>query len=140
MNYLKITSKQLFIEKETPTRLVSCEFYEIFKSIFFYRAPLVVHKHPPEVFYKKRCSQKFHNIHRKTTVPESLFKQSCRPQPCNFIKKETLAQVFACEFCKVSYRTTFFLQNTFGRLLLVVASYIHVEDIEERIKSKSRKM
>ena len=27
----------------------------------------------PEVFYVKRCSSKFHKIHRKTPVPESLF-------------------------------------------------------------------
>ena len=26
-----------------------------------------------EVFFKKRCSYKFHKIHRKTPVPESLF-------------------------------------------------------------------
>ena len=32
---------------------------------------------------------------------------------CSFIKKETLAQVFSCEFCEVP-----FLQNTSGRLLL----------------------
>ena len=25
-----------------------------------------------------------------------------RPQACNFIKKETLAQVFSCEFCEIS--------------------------------------
>ena len=30
-------------------------------------------KQPLEVFYEKRCSFKFHNIHRKTPVPESLF-------------------------------------------------------------------
>ena len=30
-------------------------------------------KEPLELFYKKRCSQKFHKIHRKTPVPESLF-------------------------------------------------------------------
>ena len=30
-------------------------------------------KQPPEVFNKKRCSEKFHKIHRKTPVPESLF-------------------------------------------------------------------
>ena len=34
----------------------------------------------------------------------------------NFIKKETLAQVFSCEFCEI-YKATF-LQNTSGRLLL----------------------
>ena len=30
-------------------------------------------KQPPEVLCKKRYSYKFHNIHRKTPVPESLF-------------------------------------------------------------------
>ena len=29
--------------------------------------------HPPEVFFKKRCSCNFRKIHTKTTVPESLF-------------------------------------------------------------------
>ena len=27
------------------------------------------------------------------------------PEACNFIKKETLAQVFPCEFCKISKST-----------------------------------
>ena len=35
---------------------------------------------------------------------------------CNFIKKETLAQVFSCEFCEILKNT--FLHNTSGRLLL----------------------
>ena len=40
-----------------------------------------------------------------------------RHEACNFIKKETLAQVFSCEFCKIS-------KNTFGRLLLNIFSKI----------------
>ena len=51
--------------------------------------------------------------------------QDCRPatllksrQACNFIKKETLAQVFSCEFCEISKNT--FLQRT----PLVAASII----------------
>ena len=28
-----------------------------------------------------------------------------RPESCNFIKKETLAQVFSCEFCEISKNT-----------------------------------
>ena len=40
-----------------------------------------IQKQSPEVFFKKRCSQKFRKIHRKTPVPESLF------QPANFLKK-----------------------------------------------------
>ena len=34
------------------------------------------------------------SVHRKTLVPKS--------QVCNFIKKESLPQVFSCEFCKIS--------------------------------------
>ena len=29
------------------------------------------------------------------------------PEPCNFIKLETLAQVFSCEFCKISKNSVF---------------------------------
>ena len=39
-------------------------------------------------------------------------------QACNFIKKETPAQVFSCAFCEISKKT--FLQYTFGRLLLMI--------------------
>ena len=30
-----------------------------------------------------------------------------RPEACNFIKKETLAQVFSCEFCEISKNTSY---------------------------------
>ena len=33
-----------------------------------------------------------------------------RPEACNFIKKETLAQVFSCEFCNIS-KNTFFTEQ-----------------------------
>ena len=45
----------------------------------------IFQKLPPEVFCKKRCSQKV--------------------SACNFTKKETLAQVFSCEFCEISKNT-----------------------------------
>ena len=45
-----------------------------------------------------------------------LFKSSS--QACNFIKKETLAQVFLCEFCEISKNT--FFTETSGRLLLSI--------------------
>ena len=31
--------------------------------------------------------------------------RSCRLDACNFIQKETLAQVFSCEFCEISKNT-----------------------------------
>ena len=54
-------------------------------------------------------------------------------QACNFIKNETLAQMFSCEFCEIS--KNIFLQNTSGRLLLpnltcvlIYSSYSILED------------
>ena len=71
-----------------------------------------VQKHPPEAFCKKMCSLKFHKIHRKTPVPEAFFnkgatllKKRLWLQACNFIKKETLVQVFSSEFCEISNNT-----------------------------------
>ena len=32
------------------------------------------------------------------------------PEACNFIQKETLAQVFSCEFCEIS-KNTFFTEH-----------------------------
>ena len=33
--------------------------------------------------------------------------QNSQKKACNFIKKETLAQVFSCEFCEISKNTFF---------------------------------
>ena len=33
-----------------------------------------------------------------------------RPQACNFVKKQTLAEVFSCEFCEIS-KNTFFTEH-----------------------------
>ena len=40
---MKVTglSATIFLKKETPTYVFSCEFCEIFKSTFFYRTPPV---------------------------------------------------------------------------------------------------
>ena len=58
----------------------------------------------------RRCSVKFHKIHRKTPLSESLFEQSCRPQACNFIKRHILAEVISCESCEIS-KNTFFTEH-----------------------------
>ena len=49
--------------------------------------PLTVQKQLPEVFCKKRCSEEFCNIHRKTPVLESCFKKITGMKACNVIKK-----------------------------------------------------
>ena len=53
----------------------------------------------PEVFCKNGVLRNFAKFTRKHVC------QSVRSEACNFIKKETLAPVFSCEFCKVSKNT-----------------------------------
>ena len=44
------------------------------------------------------------------------------PLPCNFIKKETLAQVFSCGFCKIS-KNTFFTDHLWTTASLKITFY-----------------
>ena len=60
----------------------------------------------------KRCSVKkvllkILKIHRETPVPKSLFDKIAA-------YKETLAQVFSCEYCKKILRTPFLWNNSGG--------------------------
>ena len=65
-----------------------------------------------------RCSVKkvfleiSQNSQENTCVRDSFLNKvaGLRPKACNFIKKETLAQVFSCEFCKIS-KSNFFTEH-----------------------------
>ena len=59
---------------------------------------------------RKAVLRNFAKIHRKH-LPESFFNKvaGLRPQACNFIKKETLTQVFSSGFCEIS-KVVFFLR------------------------------
>ena len=61
----------------------------------------------PEVFCKKGVLRNFTKFTGKHLC-QSLFFNKVAGQACNFIKKETLAQVFSCEFCEISKNTFFY--------------------------------
>ena len=85
-------------------------------------------KKQPKVFYKKSCSYKFRNIHRKTPVLESLFNKVSYLQAlfnkvlglqaCNFIKGDsnTPTQVFPVNIGK--FLRTLILKDICEQLLL----------------------
>ena len=88
-----------------------------------------VQTEPPEVFFKKRCSQKFRKIHWKTLVPESLFLKSCRTQPATLLKKRPQHRCFPVTFMK-------FLGTPFYRIPLVAASGCrNVEELKSKLRS-----
>ena len=47
---------------------------------------------------------------QENTCTGVSFLRKLRTLACNFIKKETLAQVFSCEFCEIS-ESTFFTES-----------------------------
>ena len=55
----------------------------------------------PEMFCKKRCSEKYRKVHTKTPVPESLFNEVAGLDPATSLKEKTPIEVFSDEFCKM---------------------------------------
>ena len=76
-------------------------------------------KQTPVAFCKKRCSQKFHKLHRKTTAVESLFNE------VPGLQQETLQQIcFPVKFAKLLRAPI--LKNICEQLLLYL-----VKDVEQ---------
>ena len=59
----------------------------------------------------KKVLLKFTQNSQENTLARVSYLIKLQVSACNFIKKETLAQVFSCEFCEI-------LKNTYGRLFL----------------------
>ena len=57
--------------------------------------------------------------HESICVGVSLESLCLFLQACNFVKKETLAQVFSCEFCEIS-KNTFFTEHLRWLLLIIL--------------------
>ena len=48
--------------------------------------------------------------HQLALITSLPFAHTSEPQACNFIKKETLGQVFSCDFGEIS-KNTFFIEH-----------------------------
>ena len=61
---------------------------------------------------KKGVLRKFSKFIGKQLCQSLFFNKvaGLRPQACNFIRKETLAQIFSCEFCEI-FKNTFFTEH-----------------------------
>ena len=88
--------------------------YEISGNYFkltFDSQLLTVRSSRPEVFCKKGALTNFTKLTGKQLC-QSLFFHEVEglTQVCNFVKKETLAQLFSCKFCE-SIKNTFFYRT-----------------------------
>ena len=98
-----------------------CSFWIITKkdSMYFWKDVSISKRYlwnyrssRPEVFCKKDVLRNFTKFTRKPLFQSLFFNKvaGLRSQACNFIKKETLAQMCTCKFCEISKNT--FLQRT----------------------------
>ena len=55
-----------------------------------------------------------------------------KPEACNFIKKETLAQVFSCEFCEI-YKSTFYYRTTLVAASDVLTNFAILEPFSNKV-------
>ena len=83
-------NRHFFIFTQMPSHLLKIVFRNVIE-----RSSL------PEMFCEKGALWNFAKFTGKHLC-QSLFFNKVAGQACNFIKKETLAQVFSCEFCKIS--------------------------------------
>ena len=75
--------------------------------------------------FVKKVFLKISQNTQKTPVSESSSLIKLQAQACNFIKKETQAQVFSCEFCEIFknslfYRTPPVAASSFSQLILSI--------------------
>ena len=96
-------------------KVFSCEFWEIFKNTFFHRTPPVVASEKLKLeAVVWRCSAKKLFLEeislnsQENTCARVSFLQT---KTCNFIKIESLTQVFSCEFCRHLSKNTFFYRT-----------------------------
>ena len=59
---------------------------------------------------RKNVLRNFAKFTGKHLCQSLFFNKVGKPQACNFVKKETLAQVFSCEFCEIS-KNSFFAEH-----------------------------
>ena len=78
--------------------LTFCYWLQSSNIVVFFLKFFFCQKQPPETFYEKGCSQKFHKIHRKTPVPKSLFNKIGGLRPAILLKKRLWHKCFPVNF------------------------------------------
>ena len=90
-----------------------------------------------DLFCKKDILRNFAKLIGKYLCQRILFDKVAGLRPATSLKKESLVQVFSCEFCKIS-KNTFFLQNTSGGCFwLVFLEKFHYGCLKEPSKSSA---
>ena len=89
----------------------------LFKVTNYHTKVCCLHKQPPEVFCKKRCSEKFYKFHMKALVLESPFNKVTGLQSCNFIKKRLQQRYYTKLWILQNFKNSLFIEHLWWLLL-----------------------
>ena len=135
----------------TPLHMFSRKFYQVLQNNYsqdrssqrrcFIQKRVLNRSSQRRCFIQKRVLKFFCNIHKKIPVPEFSVLIKLQAEAQNVIEKETLVQVFSCEFCEILMDIFFFrriplavsVKNTSEWLLLTIP-----EIFKSAISSKCR--
>ena len=93
--------------KVNPSLTIFQTFHQTWRYFTF-------QKQPPDVFCKKRCSQKFRKNKSKNLYQSHFFNKVTDHRLATLLKKRLWHRCFLVNFCKIS-------KNTFSKNLLIVA-------------------
>ena len=143
-NFTTFTGKHLcqrlpqgcnFIKKETLTQVFSCQFCEISKNAFLLRTPLVavsvssfllhtkIQMESPELPCKKDVLRNFAKFTGKHLCQRLFFNKVAGLRSATLLKKRLWHKCFPVNF--VTFLSTPFLQNLFGRIFLKLSKSIN---------------
>ena len=110
------------------------------KFVIFHPAMILktdtIQKQPPEVFYTKKFLKNLKKLPGKHLY-QGLFLVNFQACAYNFIKRETLTQVFSCEFCEI-FKNIFFTghsttaSDNLGKTLVVRSSQLRSRCLSHR--------
>ena len=106
-SYRKITLNKIILSFNKATRNIAVHGFRLNASYGSSRA---------EVFCKKGVPRNFTKFAGKHMCQNLFFNKA---ETCNFIKNETLVQVFSCEFCEIS-KNTYFIEHLWWLLLQLI--------------------
>ena len=91
-------------------------------------------KQPPEVFYKKVVLVNFAKFTGKHLCQNLFFNKVAVLRPAGLLEKETLAQVFSCEFYEIN-KNNFFTEHFHATDFTTNVTFLYFLKTSENCKS-----
>ena len=95
------------------------------KKLFWILKDLIDKSSHRKCFVRKGALKNFAKFRGEQLCQSHFFNKKLQASICNFIKKETVALLFSCEFCEIS-KNTFFTEQLWATASALKFDRLHV--------------